>query len=323
MDSSKRRLPAALLAVLLWSTNAYAADLALARMTVEWLLLVQFTTAATALLAADVLRKEGGVGAIVRRPRPASTANEHTGFHPRSAVVGVGGLTGTIFLQYVAFATAPIVAANVLAYGWPLLAAGWVAATRRSRHALFSAALALAGFGGVVLIFAGAGAQELGTAATWGYLAALGSAVCMAGYTLGAIGTMTSTTRLLVPATLTGAATSVLLVVVSSGPSPSTSGVLAAAYIGLAPMAAGYALWTRAMAHGGAERLAPLGYATPLLSTILLLVTGASATSSTLVGVGLVLACSIGVLAHEGHASSPAAPSRRPPTDRQPRPTAC
>lgn len=145
----------------------------------------------------------------------------------------------------------------------------------------------------------------------------------MAGYTLGASGTMTSTSGLLLPATLTGAATSVLLVVVSSGPLPRTSGVLAAAYIGLAPMAAGYALWTRAMAHGGAERLAPLGYATPLLSTILLLVTGASATSSTLVGVGLVLACSIGVLAHEGHANSPAAPSRRPPTDRQHRPTAC
>jgi drug/metabolite transporter (DMT)-like permease len=104
--------------------------------------------------------------------------------------------------------------------------------------------------------------------------------------------------------------------VVGSGPWPSTSGVLTAAYIGLAPMAAGYALWTRAMAHGGAERLAPLGYATPLLSTVVLLVTGAPATGSTLVGVGLVLACSIGVLAHERSASSPATGSRPTPLDR-------
>ncbi len=78
---------------------------------------------------------------------------------------------------------------------------------------------------------------------------------------------------------------------------------LAAAYIGLGPMAAGYALWTRAMAGGGAERLSPLGYATPLLSTVLLLATGAPATTGTLLGVVLVLACSLGVLAHARHAN--------------------
>lgn len=55
-------------------------------------------------------------------------------------LVGVIGLTGTIFLQYLAFAAAPIVAANVLTYGWPLLAAVWLAATHRTRHTLGSAA---------------------------------------------------------------------------------------------------------------------------------------------------------------------------------------
>lgn len=57
--------------------------------------------------------------------------------------------------------------------------------------------------------------------------------------------------------------------------------------LGLGPMAAGYALWTRAMSGGGADRLSPLGYATPLLSTTILLATGAPAGLSTLAGVGL------------------------------------
>lgn len=52
MDSSSRRVLAALVAVGLWSTNAWAADAALARMSLGWLLLVQFGTAASVLLLA-------------------------------------------------------------------------------------------------------------------------------------------------------------------------------------------------------------------------------------------------------------------------------
>jgi len=213
-------------------------------------------------------------------------------------LVGVVGLTGTVFLQYLAFATAPIVAANVLTYGWPLLAAGWIAATRRSRHALRSAGLALTGFGGVVLIVTGSGhTTSDGRGATWGYLAALGSAACMAMYTLGASRLPVTSTGLLVPAALTGTGFAAVLTLLTDNASPTVTGVLAAAYIGLGPMAAGFALWTRAMSGGGAERLSPLGYATPLLSTVLLLATGVSATAATLTGVALVLACSVGALA--------------------------
>jgi len=131
----------------------------------------------------------------------------------------------------------------------------------------------------------------------------------MAFYTLGAGHLTTTTTGLLIPATLTGTVAAAVLTILSDSPSPTAAGVLAAAYIGLGPMAAGYALWTRAMACGGVERLSPLGYATPLLSTVLLLATGAPATTSTLTGVCLVLACSLGVLAHDRHADRGPAPS--------------
>jgi len=105
----------------------------------------------------------------------------------------------------------------------------------------------------------------------------------------------------LIPATLTGVVVAAAITIGSRSPWPSWSGWVAAGYIGLGPMAAGYGLWTLAMARGGAERLSPLGYATPLLSTGLLLATGQPASGGTLVGVGLILTCSIGVLAAQRH----------------------
>lgn len=313
MQSPAGRWLAAVSAVALWSTNAYAADLALAQMGLSWLLLVQFCTAAAALLAVRALLRR-------RRPAAAGCAGEPcvddratgVGRLDRGAIlIGVVGLTGTMVLQYVAFATAPIVAANVLSYAWPLLAAVWLAATRRSRHAMVSAALSVLGFVGIALIFASPGRSAGGAAddgaASWGYLAALGSAACMAIYTLGASRRpATEATTLLIPATIIGTAAVAVLTLVSNAPGPTGSGVLAAVYLGLGPMAAGYALWSRAMSGGGAERLSPLGYATPLLSTLLLLGTGAPATSTALLGIGLVLICSVGVVAHARFGRSPA-----------------
>ncbi|MBA3411551.1 MAG: hypothetical protein H0U15_12100 [Geodermatophilaceae bacterium] len=70
------------------------------------------------------------------------------------------------------------------------------------------------------------------------------------------------------------------------------------------------------MSGDGAARLAPLGYATPMLSTLLLLATGATATTSTLTGIGLVLICSLGVLALDRRTH----PLRRRPHHAQPTP---
>lgn len=284
MVTSSSKTLLALAAVLVWSTNAWAAELALTAMSVCWLLLVQYTVAAAALL-------------FVRQVRRGERRGTRTVWSVSTIGLGVVGLTGTISLQYVAFATAPIVAANVLAYAWPLLAALWVALTLRSRRALKLAGLAVIGFGGVGLIFASPGATGGGaTVATWGYAAALGSAACMAFYTVASSRMHVAATDLLVPATLAGVVAAAALTVATDHSWPETSGWIAAAYIGLGPMAAGYGLWTLAMAAGGAERLAPLGYATPLLSTLLLLAAGAPATAATLLGITLVLVCSIGVL---------------------------
>jgi drug/metabolite transporter (DMT)-like permease len=70
---------------------------------------------------------------------------------------------------------------------------------------------------------------------------------------------------------------------------------IASAYAGVGPMAGGFLLWRAAMSWDGAQRLAPLGYATPPLSTALLLF-GETLAPGVLLGAALVLACSVGVL---------------------------
>ena len=62
-------------------------------------------------------------------------------------------------------------------------------------------------------------------------------------------------------------------------------------YTGLGPMAAGYALWTYAMSQPSAARLAPIAYATPLLSTLVLLASGERLGTLGLIGCGLIVAC--------------------------------
>jgi drug/metabolite transporter (DMT)-like permease len=73
---------------------------------------------------------------------------------------------------------------------------------------------------------------------------------------------------------------------------------VASVYAGVGPMAGGFLLWGLAMSGGRANRLAPLGYATPLLSTALLVLFGETTLQpGALLGALLVLVCSIGVLA--------------------------
>ena len=139
------------------------------------------------------------------------------------------------------------------------------------------------------------------TGATLGYAAALGSAACMAFFTVAAGRLTASVLDLLIPATLVGTATAGAWVMAQSSPWPAPQHWLVAIYIGIGPMAAGYALWGHAMSGSGADRLSAIGYATPLLSTTLLIATGQPAGTHTLIGVGLILVCSLGTLVNAHH----------------------
>jgi drug/metabolite transporter (DMT)-like permease len=191
----------AFIAILFWSTNALAAKFALAEFGVIQVIALQFGGATATLVT---LRALGVTQPGARRNRSSKVLQWSTPLSSSEVfggvLVGVVGLTGTMFLQYLAFATAPIVEANVVAYGWPLFAALWAALAYRSRQTLAGVPLAMVGFAGVALIL-GSG-TTLGTTdgATAGYVAALASAVCMTFYTVMSGRSRVSAETLLLPA---------------------------------------------------------------------------------------------------------------------------
>lgn len=281
-------------AVALWSTNALSAKFALAELGVVQVLALQFGGAAFVLAALRLVRGEG----VGKRRSPFRRREVFGG-----VCVGVVGLTGTIFLQYLAFANAPIVEANVLAYGWPLFAALWAAIAYRSRRTLAGVPLAIVGFAGVAVILGSGGGLGSDAGGTVGYVAALASAVCMTFYTVMAGRSRVPAGDLLLLGAAFGAICALVACVAGFAPwawplsSPNSGAWAASVYAGVGPMAGGFFMWSRAMSGDGAKRLAPLGYATPLLSTVLLVLFGETFTAYTLLGASLVLVCSVGVLA--------------------------
>ena len=75
-----------------------------------------------------------------------------------------------------------------------------------------------------------------------------------------------------------------------AGPAFDTTAVLAMVLIGVGPMGLANLLWDHGVRYGDGRVLATLAYLTPLLSTVLLVVSGLAALSSqVLIGGALVL----------------------------------
>ena len=289
----------ALAAIAIWSTNALAGAAALDRLPVGIVVFVQCATATLALGTARYVR---------RRREPARVALERG---DRRYVLALGGLGfgGTLVLQYVSFANAPIVEANIIAYGWPMFAAVWLAVAVRDRRSVAALAFACIGFAGVGLIVGGGGGFS-GNGNVLGYAAALGSAFCMAFYSLGSGVCRVPALDAMVCGAVVGTLASIVLVLADGASWTPTWAWVGAAYIGLGPCAAGYAAWSAAMARSGG-RLAPVGYATPLLSTIVLLVAGEPVSGpAAIAGGALIVICTVGVVASAGR--SKAAPPTGP-----------
>lgn len=274
----------ALAGVAVWSTNAVGANVAFSHHSLGPVLVAMTGGATAVLLVARGLEHRRG------RPRPVVSRRDRA----LGLGVGVVGLGGTLLLQYVGFAYGPLLETNVISYGWPMFAALTLAIALRTRHALAGLGFALLGFAGVVVMFSDSTGG--GGHGPTGYLAALGSALCMAFYTLA----ITRVRLPLVDVLLAGAGTalggSIVYCAVTGADLTPGPHLLAALYCGAGPVACGYLLWSRAMT-ASAGRLAPLGYAIPLLSTCLLLATGQSFTPRTALGASLIIACTVGVLA--------------------------
>lgn len=188
--------------------------------------------------------------------------------------LGVFGLFGFHFLLFIALRHAPPVEANLVNYLWPLLivllAPALLPATRwRPVHV----GAALVGFAGAGLAIAG-GRDVSHAGFAWGYVAALGSALIWATYSLltrrvphfptAAIGLFGLVSGVLAlachallepPAALAGRDWGLIVLT------------------GLGPLGAAFFLWDAALKRGDPSAIGILSYLTPLASTLLLVLT--------------------------------------------------
>ena len=212
--------------------------------------------------------------ALVIGSVPAWPMLRHWRIPASTLALGVYGLFAYHFLLFIALRTAPPVEANLVNYLWPLLivvlAPVFLPGLRlRTTHAV----AAIAGFGGAAIAILGSSGTAGAGRWSWGYLLALGSAFIWASYSL-----LTRRVRPFSTAAigLFGLVSGVLSLLCHALLEPAVTlrsiDWALIAVMGLGPLGAAFFLWDRALKLGDPRQIGILSYATPLLSTVLLMV---------------------------------------------------
>ena len=205
--------------------------------------------------------------------------------------VGIGGLFGYHALYFTAFAHAPAVEASLIAYLWPLLIVLLSALLPGERLRWWHVAGGIAGFAGAALLVLhgdqAGGAIGLRAAYLPGYLAALACAFTWSGYSIlsrrlgavpsDAVGGFCGATAVL------GLAAHLLL---EPTVLPGSGAWLAVLALGLGPVGIAFFVWDYGVKRGDIQALGAFSYASPLISTLLLVLFGRANPSAS-----LALAC--------------------------------
>ena len=190
--------------------------------------------------------------------------------------LGIGGLFGFHAFYFTSLRLAPPVEANLVHYLWPLLIvvfSGLLPGERLRPHHVIGALLGLLGAGAIVTRGRG---LDIDPAHAAGYLAAVGSAVTWAGYSilsrrLGAVPTATvagfclATALLSIPCHLAFEET-----VWPEGPLQWSAVV----GLGLFPVGLAFFVWDHGVKRGDIQVLGAASYLSPLVSTLLLILAG-------------------------------------------------
>ena len=192
-----------------------------------------------------------------------------------SFVLAVFALFGYHTLYFIAFRHAPAVEVNLINYLWPLFIvvfAAWLPGVRLYPAQLAGTALGLAGV--VFMVTRGRGLNM--DSGHWaGYLVALGAALTWSTYSV------LNRRFHAVPSSAIGGVCVVvaLLAALTHGlfetyMAPTRSQWIVLILMGLGPVGIAFRLWDRGTKHGDLAVLGTLSYAAPLLSTLLLLLSG-------------------------------------------------
>lgn len=191
--------------------------------------------------------------------------------------LGVAGLFGYHALYFTALREAPPVQANLLNYLWPVLIvllSGLLPGEQLRAHHVAGAALGFAGAG--FLALAGGTGGSGGGGAVLGYLAAVGAAFAWAAYSVlsrrfGEAPTAAVAGFCLVTAILSAACH--LAFERTVWPQTPVQWTVIA-LMGLGPVGAAFFAWDHGVKRGDIQVLGAAAYATPLLSTGLMIVAG-------------------------------------------------
>lgn len=288
-------------AILMWSTLALLTTLTGSVPPVQ-LTAMAFTLASTLAMAKWLLRRQHP-GRFLRQP-------------PAVWALGIGGLFGFHFFYFLGLRLAPPIEASLISYLWPLLIVVFSALLPGERLRWFHAAGAALGLTGTALLVARGGQLGFEPRYLGGYLSALACAITWAAYSVA------SRRFGQVPTDAVGgfcAATAVLAWLVHFAWEPTVWPVgaqwWAVAGLGLGPVGAAFFVWDHGVKHGDIRALGAFSYATPLMSTGLLVATGRAGASP-----AVLAACALVVVGAALGGLDLWRPTSSSPSDPRPRP---
>jgi drug/metabolite transporter (DMT)-like permease len=262
-------------AIVLWSSLALLAT-GVGDVPPFQLVAMSFAIAAALAAAKWLIRGESVIGHL-RQP-------------PAAWLLGTGGLFLYHVLYFLALRHAPAVEVSLICYLWPLLIVIFAGLLPGETLRWWHLAGALVGLLGTALLITKGGEVALRGEYALGYGAAFGCAVTWAGYS-------TASRRFArVPTDAVGgfcAATAVLALLChlawETTRWPHGTQWLAVIALGLGPVGLAFFVWDYGVKHGNVKTLGGLSYATPLLSTVLLIVFGRAAASASIAAAALLI----------------------------------
>jgi len=196
-------------------------------------------------------------------------------------LLGIYGLFGYHFFYFLALKSAPALEANLINYLWPLLIVLLSSFLPREKLKWFHFMGAFLGFLGVFMLLGFDKEIAFSSQHAQGYMYALFCALIWSSYSVlsryfGAIPTLSV-------GGFCGASALLSLVahlVFEQTYIPNTQELLAAIGLGLGPVGIAFFVWDYGMKQGDIKLIGSLSYATPLLSTLMLVFFGRSAPNS-------------------------------------------
>jgi drug/metabolite transporter (DMT)-like permease len=230
-----------------------------------------------------------GVASWIARPQGLKALRQK----PVVWALGVGGLFGYHALYFAALRWAPPAESGLINYLWPLLIVLFSSFLPGEHLRRAHIVGALLGFAGVIVLIAGRGAFDARAEYMPGYLCAFVAAFVWAGYSVlsrrfGQVPTDAVAGFCLVTSLLSLVCH--LIFETTVWPETTTQW-LALVALGIGPVGAAFYVWDIGMKQGDIRFLGVASYATPVLSTLLLVVAGyAALTLSLALACGLIVA---------------------------------